>query len=215
MNQLELFKMFCGNDEIRPAMLLPFEWNGKICATDAHKLIRCDKAFLEFELTNPHKGLNTDAAIPKITCNRIVANKLEDFEVFKTADELVKNGKDIECVECDGDGEVEWEYGRHTKTDECPVCDGSGYSSESRLVPNGKKTFEKDAYLTIDGVFFNVNIFIVVFEAQKIIGEDIISLNKVEKNKPALFKIGNYELLIMPVNNNEEDKSLLDISFSV
>lgn len=213
MEQIELFKMFCGNDGIRPVMLLPFEWDGKIYGTDAHKLIRCDKTFLEFELTNSYKPINAEACIPKINCNRIVANKLEDFDVFKTEDELIKNGEDIECSECDGEGEVEWEYRHHSKMDDCPVCNGSGFSSESRLVPTGKKTFPQYAYLTIDGVFFNINIFKSIFEAQKIIGEEIISLNKVETYKPAFFRIGNYEFVIMPINNSEDDKPLLAISF--
>lgn len=213
MEQLELFKMFCGCDEIRPAMLLPFEFNGKIYATDTHKLIRCDKSFCEFELTNTHKPLNTESAIPTINCNRIIKTKLEDFDIFKTEDEFKENGKDIKCIECDGDGEVEWEYEHHTKTDDCPVCDGSGFSSRTKLVPNGKKTFPKYAYVTIDGVFFNINILKSIFEAQKMIGDEIISLNIVTKNKPALFKIGNYDFLAMPVSNNENDVSLLDISF--
>jgi hypothetical protein len=213
MEQIELFKIFCGDDEIRPAMLLPFEWSGKIYATDGHKLIRCDKSFIEFELTNPHKPLNCEAVMPKENCNRIVKTKFEDFDIFKTEDELVKSGKDIKCIECNGEGEVEWEYKYNTKMDECPECDGSGFSSESRLVPNGKKTFGILAYLTVDGVFFNINIFKSIFEAQKIIGDEIISLNICSKTKPALFKIGNYEFVIMPIANKETDVSLLELSF--
>lgn len=214
MEQLKLFKMFCGDDMIRPAMMLPFEWDGKIYATDAHKLIRCDKSYLEFELNNPHKPLNADKCIPQITCNRIVATKLEDFDIFKTEDDFDKIGEDEDCLECEGDGEVEWEYKHHTKTDDCPICNGSGLSYESRLVKNGKKTFDKYSFVKIDNVYFNINILIPIFEAQKMIGGELISLNTVENYKPAFFKIGNYEFLIMPVSHNEHDKALLDISFT-
>lgn len=212
-NQEKLFKMFCGDDELRTKMLLPFEFNGKIYATDAHKLIRCDKSILEFKLTNKEKPLNAEAVIPKENCNRILKTKVEDFEQFKIVDDYDKVGKDLDCKECTGTGSVEWSYKNYEEEHDCPVCDGSGYSSESRLVPNGKKTFDKKAYLTIDGIFFNINLFMAIFEAQKIIGDEIISLNICTKTKPALFKIGNYEFVIMPIMNYEGDVSLIDLEF--
>jgi len=211
-NQLELFKLFCGSDSNRPVMFLPFEVNEKIYATDAMTLICCDKKHLEFELTNKEKPLaKVEKVFPEINSNRIVANKMEDFDVFKTRDLLMKNGKDIKCDTCNGDGEVEWEYEHHTKIDDCPVCRGIGYSYEAKTVPTGEKTFERDVYVKIDDANFNVNVFMVIFEAQKMIGEEIVLLNKVEKYKPALFKIGKYQILIMPVGSDE--KPLLKISF--
>ena len=215
MGQKEIFKMFCGNDEIRPAMLLPFNYKGKVCATDAHILIRCNESDCEFELDNPHKPLNTEAAFPSFDSERIVLNKLSDFDKFKIEDELVKQGKDIDCNECDGDGEVEWEYRHYNRTDECPVCNGSGFSSESRLIPNGKKTFNKYAYVSIDGVYFNVNLLVKIFEVHELLGGELISLNIVQKNKPAAFRLGIYEFLIMPVNHNEHDVELMKISFNI
>lgn len=215
MKQFELFKIFCGTDEIRPKMLLPFEFDGKIYATDAHKLIRCDKSILEFELTNTYPPLNCASVIPKTNCNRVVKTKFEDFDIFKTADAFDKFGEDIKCNECDGEGEVEWDYKNHSKTDDCPICSGSGYSSEVRFVKNGKKTFENLAYLTVDGVFFNINVFKSIFEAQKIIGDEIVSLNICTKTNPALFKIGNYEFVIMPILNTDYDIPLLELSFTV
>lgn len=205
--------MFCGDDELRPAMLLPFEYNGKIYATDAHKLIRCDKSILEFELTNKEKALNGESVFPKENCNRILKTKIEDLEPFKFADDYDTIGKDVDCDECDGTGTVEWNYKHYEEEYDCPKCDGSGLSSGSRLVPNGKKTFDKIAYLAIDGVFFNINLFISLFEAQKIIGGDIISLNVVEPRKPSLFKISNYEFIFMPILNYEGDVSLIDLEF--
>jgi len=68
-------------------------------------------------------------------------------------------------------------------------------------------------YLTMDGVFFNINVFIKLFEAQKVIGEEIISLNICQELKPAYFKIGNYEFLFMPIRKGTGDESLVDISF--
>jgi len=136
--QFELFKMFCGNEDDRPVSKLPFEINGKVCATDFNTLIRCDKSFIDFEFDNPHKSLNVDGIIPTVTCSRIVSNKLEDFDVFKTENELAKKGEGVECSECEGFGDVEWEYEHHTKTDDCPVCHGSGYSSYAPILPTGK-----------------------------------------------------------------------------
>jgi hypothetical protein len=197
--QSELFSLFCGHDADKPVMFLPFESNGKIYATDAHKLIRVDSSLCEFALDNPHNPLNPGTIFPAENCNRIVATKIEDFDFLKTEDQFTKQGEDIECEECDGEGYVEWEYKHHVAEHECPVCKASGYSSEARLIPNGKKTFPNFAYVTIDGIFFNLNVLITLFKAQEIIGGEIVSLNKLEKGKAAMFKIGDYEFLIMPI----------------
>jgi hypothetical protein len=213
-DQLELFKTFCSTDDLRPVMLLPFESNGKVYATDAHKLIRCDSQLIHFTLQNPHKSLNPSSAFPEINCNRTVVTKIEDFDILKTEDELSKIGDNITCEECKGEGYVEWEYKHHTAEHECPECKCSGYSHEARFVPNGKKCFPKYAYATIDGLFFNINILISIFEAHEIIGGEIISLNKLEKARAAMFKIGDYEFLIMPIYNDGSNVSLLDIKFN-
>jgi hypothetical protein len=213
IQQLELFKIFTGKDSLRPVVELPFEFEGKVYATDAHKLIRCDKSLVEFELENPHKSLNATKSFTESDCNRIIKTKLEDFEIFKIEDDYDCVGKDIDCSECDGSGDVLWTYKYGEKEYDCPVCDGSGLMSKTRLVPNGKKTFNKQAYATIDGVFYNINVLISIFEAQKIIGEDLVSLNICKKTKPALFKIGDYEFLIMPILDDEYSKSLIEITF--
>ena len=57
------------------------------------------------------------------------------------------------------------------------------------------------------------NLFISIFEAQKIIGGEIVSLNKVEKNKPALFRISDYEFIFMPIMSYDDTVSLIDLEF--
>lgn len=204
MEQEKLFKLFCGTDKIRPVMLTPFEKDEKVYATNSYVLIRCDKSDFKGVIDNPHKALNAQAVFPKETCNRILLTKYEDYDKFKTEDELVEEDENVDCPECDGEGEVTWEYESYEKEDECPVCDGSGLESESRFVPNGNKTFSSEARVKIDYSHFDINVLKLLFEAQKIIGGEIISLNFVERNKPALFRIGIYEVLIMPVTYNKD-----------
>lgn len=134
--------MFCGDDELRPAMLLPFEWNGKIYATDAHKLIRCDKSILEFELTNKEKPLNGEAVFPKENCNRILKTKIEDLEPFKFADDYDTIGKDVDCDECDGTGNIEWNYKHYEEEHDCPQTIGETDTAFERL----KEDYPKSGY---------------------------------------------------------------------
>lgn len=214
MKQEELFKMFCSGDDLRPVLQLPFESNGKVVATDSYRLIRCDKDLVDFEIVNGGKAPNVDSVFPELNCNRIVTTKIEDFDFLKTEDEYKKVGKDIPCKECGGKGKVVWEYKNFEIDLYCPVCKGDGLSVRSKSIKTGNKTFpDYDCYVKIDECYFSPKIIYSLFEFQKIVGGDIISLNLVngKRPKPAAFRIGIYELLFMPLT--EGNGNILEITF--
>ena len=214
MNQTDLFNIFTGSDPCHPVYAKPFDYYGNVYATDAHSIIRCHKDFIDFELSNPFTPPNCDAVFPVLDSPRNVITSIEDFEIFKTFDELLNEDEYIDCDECGGSGRVEWEYKTFAEKHYCPVCEGLGLSCKAKLMPTGNKIFPTEGcYATIDGVFFNINILYKVFKAQKIIGGEIISLNIVQKGKPAAFRIGNYDVLIMPIANHDTDLSKLELKF--
>ena len=128
-----LLNLFTGNDKLRPAMSFPNLKDGIVYASDGHVLI----AIPETELSLKYK---TNEKYPK------AEKLLEDFEkrnltsinvrVSDIAKELAKarvhvDMDSIKCEECNGSGEVEWEYqskeGRYYEhDDDCPVCKGKG-----------------------------------------------------------------------------------------
>lgn len=117
----ECFSLFYGNDSLRPAFYNPIIWKGRVYATDAHALIITDKSNIDFEFENEHKGHDLSKILPPINISEFLI--VPDLEYLKTADETKEVGEDIKCQECDGFGEVEWEYERWTKDFDCPKCD--------------------------------------------------------------------------------------------
>lgn len=66
----------------------------------------------------------------------------------------------VECEECDGKGEVYWEYkDNHGETHErlmdCPICDGTGEIEPCKTKKTGKKIIVEDTVIEVG----NANIF--------------------------------------------------------
>jgi hypothetical protein len=209
-----LFESFVSTDDLRLNINNPFEFKDKVYATDGHKLIRCDKNLIDFNWSNSFTSQNAETLFENIQHNRVVKQSIKSFNKLKTEDEFKKNGEDIECSECKGHGVVEWSYKGYNEDFDCPACGGSCYSFEGKNIKTGKKTFPKyECYAQIDRAFFDINVLYSIYEAQKVIGEEIIMINVCEETRtPAIFKIGVYELLIMPVINREIEPKII-ISF--
>lgn len=130
-NEAELLSAFCDNSYSNPLRSAPF-FNTKyneVWSTDGYVLIRIkpERLACEYpkgELTFPKLGFPCKK---KITIEAIN----EALDACPKVDEEVITQEAVECKECDGDGEVYWEYtDNHGHTHEhlydCPVCDGTG-----------------------------------------------------------------------------------------
>ena len=192
------FDLFLGTDELRPEFNNPFEINGFVYATNTHALIRTKKENIDFAFKNECKLPDVESVIPEINESLFMELKNEMFEILKTEVEYKMVGQDIECLTCDGSGEVEWEFEHYTKDFDCPKCHGSGYSAEKRKVKTGGKTFDflnvklKDSY-------FNINVFYLLIQAREILGGEIELINYKNQSSHTMFKIGVYEVLLMPI----------------
>lgn len=154
-NEQELLSLFYDKEnDMRPDMAAPYLKNGYVCATEAHILIRIKAETLNGKY-NEIEGLNID--FPADNCNFIIG--LQDIRTaiasIPQVEEKEKVGKNIECEECNGEGEVEWEYRDsdghyHYEYHDCPKCYGDGYTSHvkykktGRMIPTGIARSESD-----------------------------------------------------------------------
>lgn len=125
-----LFKWFTDNSETYNH---PFIQNGKLCATNGQLLIRIDKNMVSNEDNLPISKIkeqtrpDTQKVVPK--CSRCTL--LTKKTVQKTIQMAALVDEYLECDDCNGSGEVEYEYlslssFHYYQTHECPVCDGTG-----------------------------------------------------------------------------------------
>jgi hypothetical protein len=204
----EAFSLFYGKDNLRPAFDNPLIWKDKVYATDAHVLIIVDKDEIDFEWKNEHKGHDLTTILPTPNISEIL--NIPDLEQYKTADELKAIGEDVECLECHGEGEVEWEYGRWTKDMDCPKCDGDGYESEAKMMPTGNKTF-RDIKVKIKGNYLDIKKFHTILKAQEILGGDIELLYSEIDKGALLFKVGVCNIVVMKLREAFSDDEILEL----
>lgn len=164
-NEAELLKEFCGKDEFRPFLEAPFyntKYN-KVWCTNGHVLIEINPKVLT------RKYPQVELRIPELECpckkklNIEAINKALD-ECPKVDEEIVVSEK-VKCKECEGYGEVTWEYTdnnlhTHELDAECPICYGKGYIIPEKTKKTGRKVAKEDAIISIGNAFFfahNVN----------------------------------------------------------
>lgn len=194
----DIFQMFVSPDDHLNALHAPFELNGRVYATDRHILIRTDKANIDFAIENPHIPPNCEAVIPPPNTSEIINVPKEPFEQLKTEEEYKLVGEKIVCRECEGEGEVEWEYKYYTKEDDCPECNGSGFEREKTKVKTGGKTYGNDSIVKIKDGYFDPKYVEKLPMLKDFTGSEIELISYNHPHKPIVFKIGKFEVLIMP-----------------
>ena len=200
------FSLFYHKEHDEPRLQNPFEQNGKFYATDRYVLIRCDS--IDFEFKNEYVAPTVEPLIPKPNRRELIDFRQVDFEKYKTIDELSKVGEDVICSDCNGDGEVEWEYEGYTREFECPVCDGSGYSSECKYLPTGVKIVG-NATIKLYDALLDIKYFYKLKELQELTGCDVYLVNYTFPTKAILFSCGEFEVIIMPLTYNGDNDIIL------
>ena len=158
-NEAELLSMFCDKSYSNPLRSNPF-FNTKcneVWSTDGYNLIRIKPERLIGEY--PKGELN----LPPLECP---CKKKITIEAINKAlgecpkvDEGIIIQDAIECKECDGSGEVYWEYTdntghTHEHLDECPVCDGTGEIEPEKTKKTGRQIIKEDAVINIGIAYF-------------------------------------------------------------
>lgn len=198
-------KVIAAKDNIPDWMSTPFTIGQDTYATDGHSIIKVPKnsvgAFGRcMELNIEEKVLGFfDFKHSKIL--DIKVSELRDaISEIPIIDEYINVDSEIKCTECNGNGEVNWEYdGYFTKMD-CPVCDGEGNINKSKKEKTGKKIMEGNYCIGINKSIIRVCMIaqlITIAESLKV--EVIEVIKQPNKNKAIILKVGIAEILMMPV----------------
>jgi hypothetical protein len=205
----EVLNSFCAIDKYRDWMTKPFKIGDKVYSTDAYFLAIMDlEKFpnIDFEEFPPSK---LKGILPEGRNSDLKINVAEIQSIFKKAphqDCYDTEGVDIDCKECDGEGEVEWEYDSYTRDMDCPVCEGGGRTSLSKEIKNGKTRIEDHLFITIGNSRFYANKFQkLINSAIKLESTEITLTYQHDSAHGSLFKIGDLEVILMPCRVNDSD----------
>ena len=201
-NEKEIFDLFVDANNMRPFFTAPFSQNGYVCASDGIALIRVDNRVIEGEYPLYEK---TDCSRFFVETKKEVEITVQQLEKLlsevELIEEFVEEGADIECEECEGSGEVVWEYKRWEHEDDCPLCDGSGYISRKRSVPTGKKIPDMSAKICLGDKKLKAHYIDTLVKTMELTGmrSVIMKYNEGKPYEQALFAFnGNVDVLLMP-----------------
>ena len=161
-NEAEMLSTFCNKNEFRSLLRAPFfntRYN-EVWSTDGHALIRIKHERLIGEYPKGELGLPTleSPCKRKVTIEAI--NKALD-ECPKVDEEIVIQDA-VECKDCNGSGEVYWEYTdnhlhTHERLFDCPVCNGTGEIVPEKTKKTGKKILNAKAVINIGSAYIFAN----------------------------------------------------------
>lgn len=185
-----------------------FEIDGVVYATNKHIMIWCDKQHYPYNVVGVESPPNVKSVIKEPNTSRVLHLDKSLFEKYKTEKEYVTVGKYVDCKTCNGDGSVEWTFKHHTKEDDCPDCDGSGYEEEPKRKATGKMWYEYEKGVSIDGVILNIKYIDFLTQIRDVVGGDIELIYLGEKTKGVMFKVAFVSVLILPLINKHETISI-------
>lgn len=206
-NESKIFDMYVGCDKIRPVFNTPFAQGEYVYASDGHILIRVMRCATNGSYNHSDKPgcsilfIETREELP-ITIQQLekLISGVEKVEETKTV------GEDIECKECEGFGVVEWEYEEWTKDFDCPACDGSGYSSESKKVPTGRMIPDPYAVIKLGCKTFMAEYIHTIAKTLEFLGINEIKMryNSVSPHEQVVFNFSKeIDVLLMPYSQTK------------
>lgn len=189
---------FC--DDTRIWSDRPRPQDGFIYATDTYKIIRIEKSKcnLEYETHERQpKDYSQLFPTPKCSLTLDVAKTLQEIANLPYAETIRFKDKECKCKECNGSGEVEWNYtsddgDEYFNDFDCPVCDGSGYIKTKRIYRNERN-------IAINGISFQIEHLVVALESIKELGYNKATITQLELAKAMRIDVEpGVEILIMP-----------------
>lgn len=161
-NEAELLNMFCNKSYSNPLRSYPFfnlRYN-EVWSTDGYTLIRVNPEILIGEY------IKESLPMPKLEypCEKTVTIEAlnKALEACPLVDEEVVIQDAVKCEECDGSGEVYWEYKdnhlhTHERIFDCPICDGTGEMEHEKTKKTGKKVIADDAVIMVGNAYIFAN----------------------------------------------------------
>lgn len=212
INYDQLFKLFCTEDELRPEMMHPYKQGERYYATDATAMIFMPTNEAELPFVEQDKP-QSDKVIPreKTMQIEILVSDIERKMLPEMIDEEIEKTETKECSECEGKGQVEFEYSGNKRTytieDDCPECDGSGKIEREFSVKTGKKIPNpRKVYFMHEVGYMYYNLERLV-KAAKLCGADTITKTFGSRTQASVFDLGNrITILVMPTLVEQYDE---------
>ena len=210
-----ILHLFTSKDDFREWMKKPFLVGNKAVATDGRFLVAIPEWKGNYEQSN-----KAASAYPM----SVDFTKEYSIEQFKDAiaqvplvDGFDEETKVDECDECNGEGEVEFEYytnGRYYYHDaDCPVCEGQGKTEVTKQIPNGTKVPDNTKQIRIRLGCFSIEAVQRLIKLADLLNEDTVTLvNQKSNNSAAMFHVGQCEVLLMPLMNHGEEQVAANIA---
>jgi len=206
-----LFGLFVGDDKFRSQFHKPFLQAGYVVATNANILIRVRQELLKGEYSENSHVPTVSKVLTDYNFNKAVT--LEKLEAAiaqcPLEDEEILISEAVYCPDCDGDGEVEWEYTdkafiTHREYHECPVCHGSGTRRPAKYRKTGRKIPEYSAPIDVYGLNFRAMLLMTLCDAMRLLGLNQAQYVARHIGKANIFHlIDGVDVIIMPLSGIE------------
>lgn len=199
-----LLGLYLSEITFREAFKKPFSIGGFVYATDEYKIIRLKKDILKEEYPPYTKPM---FKWPERNCDRPVtlSSLQEVWDRMPTVEETIIQGECKDCPECNGEGEVEWEYtdsfGKAYCQDfDCPVCGGSGYAEQPEETKTGRMIPDLEASIGFGFHNLRADHVLTLMKTMTLLGKEEIRLTYQNPNtdKMTMFDIDkNISVIIM------------------
>lgn len=198
----EVLLLYVSREDHNPKYRIPFLRHPYIYATNGHILIRVNENIVQTKYDG--SKLNPESMFGLSNCDHIIT--IDELKTLVSSpdigmmDETTTTGKNIVCKECNGDGVVEWEYGRWSEDFDCPACGGSGYEESEKEVPTGNKIPDPCHPINLHNTHFRFMYIQMLIKTMQSLGLSEIRLVRQEPDKGNLFVINeDIQVIIMPV----------------
>jgi len=213
MNKYQkILNLFVSTDEMRNWMQRPFAINSKIYATNGYALVAFNitnlKELIDFATYNEDKLTGIYPLEHNLDNTYTVDFLKECFKKVPLVEDFDEEEKEDICIECDGSGDVEFEYDSKSlktyyKECECPICEGDGRCIQTVEKPNGKMVEDFNSKCVIGNSLFFANKVKRIIEVADLLGvSEFKHVHQTTPSKQSLFKIGDVDLLLMPTMSN-------------
>ncbi len=201
-----VLNMFVGKEINKPWMTKPFTYNEYVCSTDSHRLCYFDKAkcgaFDFYDLNHAANFIQKFESNFEFSVERLK----RDVLALDMEDDFNEVGENIECKKCDGDGQVQMTFEGNTYDRDCPTCNGSGFSEQTRHIPTGFLRICWPQKCKIGNSLFDTNFIKDIISIAELFNVDQVGVMQTLPFKQTTFQIGDIKLLIMPMLASEDDE---------
>ena len=176
-NERKLFDIFlAGENSFYSFATEPIIYGDYVIATDGHSGVFVKKNITNGIYKRFNRKLNeyADSGYSLIISIEVIKKAIDRVPMLAT----VKNeNEEIECPECNGSGNVTWEYydnNNHCHTMEyvCPICDGLGIIDSNRCTVDDKKVKDRFSLIGFGPIIISVEDAMKLYNAMAIIGID-------------------------------------------